>query len=134
MKEIFLTGKEDKILKKIIDKKIDAHVQEIKGMTASVGKNKIVKGKVRVVTNPTGVEIPRGSILVSPMTRPDFIHLMRNAAAIVTDQGGVTSHAAIISRELGVPCVVGTGIATKLLKDGDTVEVDTQTGVVIKIN
>ena len=134
LKEIFLTGDEARRLKAIIDKKIEKRFQGLKGMTASVGKEKIVKGEVRVVFNPVGVDIPSGSILVTPMTRPDFVHLMKKAAAIITDQGGVTSHAAIVSRELGVPCIVGTGISTKVLKDGDVVQVDIQSGVITKLN
>ena len=57
---------------------------------------------------------------------------MEKAAAIVTDIGGITTHAAIISRELGIPCIIGTKIATKLLKDGDYIEVDAENGIVKK--
>ena len=69
-------------------------------------------------------------ILVSPMTRPDFVPAMKIAGAVVTDEGGVICYAAIISRELGIPCIVGTKIATKVLHDGDLVEVDADNGVV----
>lgn len=68
--------------------------------------------------------------MVSIATDPDVVPAMKMAAAIVTEQGGITSHAAIVSRELGVPCVIGTKIATQVLKDGDTVEVDATKGVV----
>ena len=71
-----------------------------------------------------------GDILVAPMTSPDFIVAMRQASAIITDEGGMTSHAAIVSRELGINCIVGTKIATKVLKDGDLVEVDADQGTV----
>ena len=64
------------------------------------------------------------------MTAPDWVPLMRRAAAIVTDSGGMTCHAAIVSRELGIPCVVGTGDATKVLRDGEVVTVDAGAGVV----
>ncbi len=64
------------------------------------------------------------------MTAPDWVPLMRRAAAIVTDSGGMTCHAAIVSRELGIPCVVGTGKATKKLSDGQTVTVDAGAGIV----
>ena len=67
------------------------------------------------------------------MTTPDFVPAMKKAAAIVTEQGGITSHAAIVSRELGVPCVIGTKIATRVLKDGDLVEVDANKGIVRKV-
>ena len=68
--------------------------------------------------------LQRGEILVTHMTAPDWVPLMRRAAAIVTDSGGMTCHAAIVSRELGIPCVVGTGDATTRLRDGEDVTVD----------
>lgn len=74
-----------------------------------------------------------GDILVSIATDPDIVPAMKKAAAIVTEQGGVTSHAAIVSRELNIPCVIGTKIATRVLKDGDRVEVDANKGIVKKI-
>jgi len=73
-----------------------------------------------------------GDILVTHMTSPDWVPLMRKAAAIVTDSGGMTCHAAIVSRELGIPCVVGTGDATKRLRDGELVTVDATHGVIIE--
>ncbi len=74
-----------------------------------------------------------GDILLSQATSPDLLPAMKKAAAIVTEQGGITSHAAIVSRELGIPCVIGTKIATKVLKDGDLVEVDANRGIVKKL-
>jgi len=70
----------------------------------------------------------KGDILVASMTSPDFIVAIRKASAIVTDEGGMTCHAAIVSRELKIPCIVATRIATKLLKDNDLVEVDADHG------
>ena len=67
------------------------------------------------------------------MTRQDFVAVMRKVAAIVTNEGGVTCHAAIIARELGLPCVVGTKIATEVLRDGDLVEVNANKGIVKKL-
>ena len=78
-------------------------------------------------------KVKLGDILVAKMTRPDYVPAMRRAAAIVTNEGGMTCHAAIVSRELGIPCIVGTKIATKVLKDGDLVEVDAEKGIVKKI-
>ena len=75
-----------------------------------------------------------GQVLVTGMTRPHLMQAMKKAAAIVTDEGGMLSHAAIISRELGVPCVVGTKISTKVLIDGDMVEVDATIGVIRKVD
>ena len=81
-------------------------------------------------------EIPKmqkGEILVASMTRPEYVPAMKKAVAIVTDEGGLMSHAAIVSRELGIPCIVGTKIATSTLKTGDIVEVDADKGIVRKI-
>ena len=64
------------------------------------------------------------------MTRPEFAPAMKNAVAVITDEGGITCHAAIVSRELKVPCVIGTKIATKILHDGDEVEVKADHGLV----
>jgi len=75
-------------------------------------------------------KMKQGDILVSIATDPDIVPAMKKAAAIVTEQGGVTSHAAIVSRELKIPCVIGTKIATKVLKDGMEVEVDANKGIV----
>jgi pyruvate,water dikinase len=77
--------------------------------------------------------IENGEVLVCTMTTPELVPLMQKASAIVTDLGGILSHAAIISRELGKPCVVGTGKATQVLKDGDFVEVDADEGVVRRL-
>ena len=71
-----------------------------------------------------------GEVLVTGMTDPNFTDLMKKAAAIVTDGGGMLSHAAIVARELKTACVIGTKIATQVLKDGDFVEVDANIGVV----
>jgi phosphoenolpyruvate synthase/pyruvate phosphate dikinase len=104
------------------------HVDEIKGNIACQGE---AKGKVRIIHDITELsKIEKGDILVTQMTTPDFISAMKKAAAVVTDIGGITSHAAIVSRELGVPCIIGTEKATKILKDGDFVEVNAFEGVV----
>lgn len=108
-----------------------ASTDEIKGIIGSSGK---ARGKVKIVyTNRDLRKVKNGDILVAPMTRQDFIIAIRKAKALVTDEGSVTAHAAIISRELKIPCLVGTKIATKVLKDGDLVEVDAKAGVVKKI-
>ena len=75
----------------------------------------------------------KDDILVTSMTRPEFVPIMKMAAGIVTDEGGLTCHAAIVSRELGIPCIVGTQIATRSLKDGDRVEVNANHGLIIKL-
>jgi Phosphoenolpyruvate synthase/pyruvate phosphate dikinase len=72
----------------------------------------------------------KGAIVVTEMTRPNIIQACRNSGAIITDEGGIASHAAIISREFKKPCIVGTRVATSSLKDGDLVEVDADRGIV----
>lgn len=105
---------------------------EIKGMIASVG---IVRGRVKKILKIHDMaNIEKGDILISSMTRPEMVPAMKYAAAIVTDEGGVTSHAAIVSRELGIPCIIGTKVATQILKDGDMVEVDANKGYVRILN
>lgn len=100
----------------------------LKGQGASPG---IAAGVVKIVESPKKLgKVKKGDILVAKMTSPDFVPAMKLAGAIVTDEGGVTSHAAIVSRELGIPCVVGTGEATKVLKDGLVVTVDGKSGTV----
>ena len=90
-------------------------------------------GAARVLTSLTdAASLNDGDVLVTHMTSPDWLPLMRRAAAIVTDSGGMTCHAAIVSRELGIPCVVGTGEATRLLRDGEIVTVDATRGVVLE--
>ena len=79
-------------------------------------------------------EAQEGDIIVSTMTTPDFVPAMQKAAAIITDEGGITCHAAIVARELNKPCVIGTKFATEILKDGDEVEVDADNGIVTKLS
>lgn len=98
----------------------------LKGIPASPG---IGTGEVKILKSPSEIEkIKKGDILVAPMTSPDYVPAMKKASAIVTNEGGMTSHAAIVSREMGIPCVVGTGEATKKLNDGDVVTVNGTTG------
>ncbi len=104
----------------------------VHGLGAAPGE---ASGAVRVVSELAQAgDLQRGEVLVTHMTAPDWVPLMRRAAAIVTDSGGMTCHAAIVSRELGIPCVVGTGEATKVLRDGELVTVDAGAGVVTEGN
>lgn len=75
----------------------------------------------------------KGDILIAHMTNPDLVTGMKIAGAIVTETGGITCHASIVSRELGKPCIIGTKIATRIFKDGDLVEVDANKGIVKKL-
>jgi pyruvate,water dikinase len=100
----------------------------VRGLGAAPG---VAGGPVRVVASLDGAgALVEGEVLVTHMTAPDWVPLMRRAAAIVTDSGGMTCHAAIVSRELGIPCVVGTAEATKALHDGEVVTVDAGAGTV----
>jgi pyruvate,water dikinase len=90
-------------------------------------------GAARTLASPSEADkLSDGEVLVTHMTAPDWLPLMRRAAAIVTDSGGMTCHAAIVSRELGIPCVVGTGEATRVLRDGERVTVDATRGLVLE--
>jgi pyruvate,water dikinase len=102
----------------------------VKGIAA--GKRSFGVGVAKVVkdTEEAGKVMQKGDILVTDMTNPDYVPFMKLAGAIVTDKGGVTCHAAIVSRELGIPCVVGTGNATKLMFTGKEYTVDSKSGIV----
>lgn len=106
----------------------NSSLTEIKGTTAYVGR---AHGSVKIINLPADMsKIEEGDILVSTATTPSIVPAMKKAAAIVTDEGGLTCHAAIVSRELEIPCVVGAKFATKILKDGMKVEVDADKGIV----
>jgi phosphohistidine swiveling domain-containing protein len=106
--------------------------QEIKGTVAYSGK---ARGVVKVVREVGELgKVHDGDVLVTFMTAPSHISAMKKAVAFVTDEGGITCHAAIVARELQKPCIIGTKIATQVLKDGDLVEVDAEKGIVMIIN
>jgi pyruvate,water dikinase len=102
----------------------------VKGISAGIKGYGV--GRAKVVLNPdeANEQMKKGDILVTDMTNPDFVPFMKIASAIVTDKGGVTSHAAIVSRELNIPCVVGTEIGTQVLKTGKEYTVDSRNGVI----
>ena len=114
-----------------IEKQLASHddSDSIFGEGASKG---IARGIVRIILDAQSKDnvFNEGDILVTSMTRPEFVPLMKKAEAIVTNEGGITCHAAIVSRELNKPCVIGTKFATQILKDGDLVEVDADNGIV----
>ena len=106
----------------------------MKGVVANRGK---VVGRARIILPRDFVQIEEelehfkeGEVLITTMTQPTLIVVMKKAGAIITDQGGMTSHAAVISREFGVPCIVGTYKATQIFKTGDLLEVDADKGIV----
>ncbi len=102
----------------------------IGGNVACRGSDAIVTGKVRIIMNPKGQHMEPDEILVSSMTRPDFLQLMKQARAIITDEGGITCHAAIVSREMNKPCIIGTMHATKALCSGDIIEMRMNHGLI----
>ncbi len=78
-------------------------------------------------------QIKQGDIYVTRMTHPNDITIIKKCAGIITDEGGILSHAAVVSREMKKPCIIGTKIATQVLKDGDRVEVDAEKGIIKKL-
>ena len=103
-------------------------IRELKGKTANPG---YASGIVKIIIQDKDLlKFKTGEILVTNMTTPDYLATVKKAAAIVTDIGGITCHAAIISREMDIPCVIGTEIATRVLKNGDRVEVDATKGII----
>jgi phosphoenolpyruvate synthase/pyruvate phosphate dikinase len=125
---LFSGKKAQKTYKQEFDRK-EKKLTEIKGRGVNNG---IVRGKAKVCAGAEEAirKVKNGQILICPMTLPDYLQAMKKAAAIVTDEGGITCHAAIISRELGIPWVVGTLIATKVFKDNDFIEVDAAKGII----
>lgn len=125
----------DNRLVQAIEKSLNNHGgnnHEIKGFIANKGK---IQGKVVVIkSNDDLKKVMQNNIMVAVVTSPAYTPYMKKCSAIITDEGGITCHAAIVSRELGIPCIIGTKIATKVLKDGDLVEVDTEKGIVKRIN
>ncbi len=104
----------------------------LSGLGASPGS---ASGRVRILQSPAdGPQLQSGEILVAAMTSPDWVPTMRRAAGIVTDGGGMTCHAAIVSRELAIPCIVGTRTATTRLRDGEIVTIDGRRGQVLAGN
>jgi len=128
--ETLITGMQAKKIEKWFEDKEE--IKELNGYVASrIGK--VVYGHVKIITDPAKGIFNAGEILVAPMTRPEYLPLMRKAKAVITNEGGITTHAAIVSREMGIPCIIGTKYATKVLKNGDKVKIDMEKGKVEKI-
>ena len=121
-------------IKKIIEKQLQNDDEDsskiIKGIVGSRGK---ARGVVKIIRHSVSLsKIKDGDILVAVTTHPEYVPAMKKSAAIVTDEGGITSHAAIVARELGKPCIVAAKNATRVLKDGDRIEVDAFRGIIKK--
>lgn len=125
----FYVGDDARVIEEgMVPKQKQVDQNTLKGTTAYPGK---ARGVVRIILDPRkGDHFKDGDILVAGMTRPEYLALMQKAGAFVTDSGGILSHAAIVARELKKPCVIGTQVATKKLKEGDVVEVDAEKGLV----
>ncbi|PIR96034.1 MAG: hypothetical protein COT92_03235, partial [Candidatus Doudnabacteria bacterium CG10_big_fil_rev_8_21_14_0_10_42_18] len=118
--------KKIKVLQKQYTVKVKK-VAELHGKMACLGG--IIKGRAKICLDKHEIgKVKSGDILVAQFTTPDFVPAMEKAAAIIADQGGLSSHAAIVSRELGVPCVIATYNATRIIKDNDLLEINAHTG------
>ena len=125
--KIFYKKELGDLITKIIHPELVA-ITEFKGTIANPGKT---KGTAKIVIKLEDMaKMNNGDILVAGMTRPEHLPAMKKAGAIITNDGGITCHAAIVARELNIPCIIGTRIASHVLKDGDMVEVDANQGIV----
>lgn len=131
--EKIITDGFNKELNKITgDVKVDKSIKNIKGVPINKG---LIKGKVKIITqNTIYKKIPRNAIIVTQMSTPEMTPFLKNARALITDEGGLLCHAAIFAREFKIITILGTKIATQVLEDGDLVEVDANKGFVRKIN
>jgi phosphoenolpyruvate synthase/pyruvate phosphate dikinase len=132
LKKIFLSGIKAEGLINQFTK--NTFREDIKGFVAYKG---LIKGRVKIINTKDAktlsesmVNFRKGDVLVATMTQPNIISIINKASAIITDQGGIISHAAIISREMKIPCIVGAKVATQVLRNGDLVEVDANKGMV----
>lgn len=127
---VVFTGKESEQLLDV-QKQKEVSATQISGQIAFSGK---VSGEAVIINTKNDFHKAKdGMVLVCPMTTIDFVPLLSKTKAIVTNEGGITCHASIISREMKIPCIIGTKTATKILKDGDLVEVDAEKGIVRKL-
>lgn len=128
--EVFTRDRASKIEKEF-NKAEFAKSVNLQGTVACTGKHRYFRGVAKIIQSPKeGDKLNQGEILVTTMTTPDFVACMKRAGAIITDIGGVTCHAAVVSREFGTPCIVGTGSATKIIRDGDILELHNLRGTI----
>jgi len=130
-KERIISNNFDEEYKKILKNVITEKIGQIKGTSVNKG---VVKGRVKVITQITKLNklLPK-KIIVTQMTKPEIAPFIKNALAIVTDEGGLLCHAATLAREMNIVAIIGTKVATQVLKDGDLVIVDGNKGIVRKI-
>ena len=123
--EILTDQKEIKKIKKLLEEQ-HTQTKEVQGIVACKGK---ATGRAKIINHSKDLKkIRKGDIFVAKYTFPSFTSAMIKCAAIITDDGGITSHAAILSREYHIPCIIGTGNATQVFKDNDRVEVNAEKG------
>ena len=121
-------GDIEKLLGIKIERLTEQMIQEFKG---EIGfKGKIIGSVRKIMSYSQANEMKEGEILVTAMTTPEFLPALKKASAFITDEGGIASHAAITAREMKKPCILGTKVATQVLKNGDLVEVDANTGII----
>lgn len=131
----FYTGDKAREFKKLFIQTEPRNVKNTKEIKGSIAYSGKARGIVKIVNSTADLKkFNDGDILVSFSTNPSLVPAMNKAAAIITNTGGVTCHAAIVSRELKIPCIIGTKIATRALKDGDKVEVDATKGIIKKLD
>lgn len=130
--KIITAGFNKEFSKIAMDIKVDKSIRSIKGSPINRG---VVRGKVKIITQNTSYkEVPKNTIIVTQMSTPGMTPFLRNAKALITDEGGLLCHAAIFAREFKIITILGTKIATQVLRDGDLVEVDANKGLIRKIN
>lgn len=110
-----------------IEYTVETHEGQLKGIPCCIGE---VTGKVRILTDPKDIKSLDGDILVTTSTDPGWITIFQSASAILVERGSTLSHAAIVSREMGIPCIVGIKGLTQTLKNGDTIKMNGKTGIV----
>lgn len=119
---------------KLKDEILKSTINSYNKVSGSVASRGMAIGKVRLIEpHVENQKFEEGEILVTRMTTPDLMPLIKKASAIITDEGGITCHAAIVSREFKKPCIIGTKIATQIFKDGDIIEVDAEIGVINRV-
>ncbi len=129
-KRTIFTGNDAVMFRNELIKEELGNSKDLQGNVACMGEEAVITGRVKVILNSKDQSIEGDEILITSMTRPEFVPLMRKALAIVTDEGGITCHAAIVSREMNKPCIIGTGKATRVFKTGDKVELRMNHGIV----
>jgi phosphoenolpyruvate synthase/pyruvate phosphate dikinase len=128
---LIVVQKKDKTLHSTDAKLIEKDHHDIESIAGTPASSGIAVGKVKICKNISQIgKVQEGDILVTSMTRPEYVPAMRKAAGIITDEGGITCHAAVVARELKIPCIIGTKIATKVLKDNMLVKIRANHGII----